>query len=202
MINADTLRFDKLNGIIPCVIQDAQTSSVLMVAFMNAEALQKTLDEKRVTFYSRSKNRLWTKGETSGNYLDLVDIKTDCDSDTLLITVNPQGPTCHTGSDTCFNEANISGNFSFLEKIISDRKANPVKGSYTNDLLNAGINKIAQKVGEEAVELVIEAKDNNRELFLAEAADLMYHFLVLLAAKNIKLTDVTDVLAKRHRQSK
>jgi phosphoribosyl-ATP pyrophosphohydrolase/phosphoribosyl-AMP cyclohydrolase len=202
MINADTLRFDKLDGIIPCVVQDSQTNKVLMLAFMNPEALQKTLAEKRVTFYSRSKKRLWTKGETSGNFLDLVDIKADCDSDSLLVTVIPHGPTCHTGADTCFNEANTSGTFAFLEKIIADRKSNPVKGSYTNNLLDAGINKIAQKVGEEAVELVIEAKDNNRELFVAESADLIYHFLVLLAAKNIKVTDVADVLAKRHRQSK
>ena len=202
MINADTLRFDKLDGIIPCVVQDAQTNKVLMLAFMNAEALQKTLAEKRVTFYSRSKKRLWTKGETSGHYLNLVDIKADCDADTLLVMVNPQGPTCHTGADTCFNEVNTSGALTFLEKIIADRKSNPVKGSYTNNLLDAGINKIAQKVGEEAVELVIEAKDNNRELFLGESADLMYHFLVLLAAKSIKLAEVVEVLSKRHQQSK
>lgn len=198
MVNVDALQFDKLQGILPCVVQDAQTGKVLMLAFMNQEALRKTLLEKRVTFFSRSKQRLWTKGESSGNYLELVDIKADCDLDTVLVKVNPKGPTCHTGSDTCFNEDNVGQELSFLENIIADRKANPVNGSYTNNLLDAGINKIAQKVGEEAVELVIESKDNNKDLFLGESADLIYHFLVLLAAKNVRLTEVVDVLAKRH----
>jgi len=199
MINVGTLRFDKLDGITPCIVQDARTNKVLMLGFMNAEALQRTLAEKRVTFFSRTRKRLWTKGETSGNYLELVDINADCDQDTLLVKVNPHGPTCHTGSDTCFNEANTARGLDFLEDIIADRKANPVKGSYTNSLFDAGINKIAQKVGEEAVELVIESKDNNRDLFLAESADLIYHFLILLAARNVKLDDVVEVLAKRHK---
>jgi len=199
MINVDTLRFDKLDGIIPCVVQDASTDKVLMLGFMNAEALQKTLVEKRVTFFSRSKKRLWTKGETSGYHLELVDIKADCDLDTLLVKVNPNGPTCHTGADTCFNETNAAEGLAFLEKTIADRRARPVEGSYTNSLFEAGINKIAQKVGEEAVELVIESKDNNRDLFLGESADLIYHFLVLIAAKNVKLADVLEVLTKRHK---
>jgi phosphoribosyl-ATP pyrophosphohydrolase/phosphoribosyl-AMP cyclohydrolase len=199
MINFEALRFDKLDGIIPCIVQDAGTDKVLMLGFMNAEALRKTQLEKRVTFFSRSKKRLWTKGETSGNYLELVEIKTDCDLDTLLVKVRPNGPICHTGSDTCFNETNTNKGLAFLEKAIADRQANPVAGSYTNSLFDAGINKIAQKVGEEAVELVIESKDQNRDLFLGESADLIYHFLVLLAAKNVKLADVVDVLATRHK---
>jgi phosphoribosyl-AMP cyclohydrolase / phosphoribosyl-ATP pyrophosphohydrolase len=198
MIDIQKLQFDKLNGIIPCVIQDSITRTVLMVGFMTEEALRKTIAEKRVTFYSRSKKRLWTKGETSGNFLYLVDMKEDCDHDTLLITVKPTGPTCHTGSDTCFNESNLGTGPAFLEKIIADRKRNPKNGSYTNNLLASGINKIAQKVGEEAVELVIEAKDNNKELFVNEAADLMYHYLVLLAAKEVTLGDVSKVLYSRH----
>ncbi|HNR74312.1 MAG TPA: bifunctional phosphoribosyl-AMP cyclohydrolase/phosphoribosyl-ATP diphosphatase HisIE, partial [Cyclobacteriaceae bacterium] len=153
-----------------------------------------------LTFYSRSKQRLWTKGETSGNFLTLVDVKLDCDQDTLLFTVIPAGPACHTGADTCFNEVNEHRGLEFLEKIIQERKQNPKSGSYTNQLLNSGINKIAQKVGEEAVELVIEAKDNNRELFLNEAADLMYHYLVLLAARDCELKDIIHVLKTRHRK--
>lgn len=190
--------FSKLNGLVPCIIQDAVSLRVLMVGFMNEEAYEKTLTEKRVTFYSRSKQRLWTKGETSGNFLELVDIKLDCDEDTLLILVNPIGPVCHTGADTCFNEKNDRWNVQSLEAIIQDRKKNPKEGSYTNKLMSSGINKIAQKVGEEAVELVIEAKDNNKELFLGEAADLMFHYLVLLAAKDYTLQDVLDVLHQRH----
>ena len=199
MVVIENIDFDKMNGIIPCVIQDANTRTVLMLGFMNQEALRKTLAEKRVTFYSRSKKRLWTKGETSGNYLTLVNMKVDCDYDTLLIAVNPSGPTCHTGSDTCFGDTNRAAGPMFLEGIISDRKRNPKAGSYTNTLLDSGINKIAQKVGEEAVELVIEAKDNNRELFLGEAADLMYHFMVLLAAKDVTMEEVTKVLHQRHK---
>lgn len=198
MIDANTLRFDKLGGILPCIVQDSRTNKVLMLGFMNKEALLKTQSEKKVTFYSRSKQRLWTKGETSGHTLELVDLKADCDSDTLLARVHPTGPTCHTGSDTCFDETNQSEGLSTLEGIIAERKARPVEGSYTNKLLASGINKIAQKVGEEAVELVIEAKDNNRELFLGEAADLMYHFLVLLAAKGCSLEEVEGVLNARH----
>lgn len=198
MLDIQKIQFDKLGGIVPCVVQDSITRVVLMVGFMNKEAVEKTLAEKRVTFYSRSKKRLWTKGETSGNYLDLRDIKLDCDDDTLLVTARPHGPTCHTGSETCFNTTNEGRGIEFLEKIIADRKRNPKEDSYTNKLLKSGINKVAQKVGEEAVELVIEAKDNNRELFLGEAADLMYHYLVLLAAKDVTLDDVTKVLRNRH----
>lgn len=194
----DKINFEKGQGLVPCVIQDNTTSKVLMLGFMNSEALKKTMQEKRVTLFSRSKQRLWTKGETSGNFLHLVEIKTDCDQDTLLLKVNPAGPTCHTGADTCFNEVNETEGLAFLEKIILERKKNPKKGSYTNQLLESGINKIAQKVGEEAVELVIEAKDNNKELFLNEAADLMYHYLVLLTAKEFTLKQVVDVLKSRH----
>ena len=198
MLDIQKIQFDKLGGIVPCVVQDSITRVVLMVGFMNREAVEKTLAENRVTFYSRSKKRLWTKGETSGNYLDLQDLKLDCDDDSLLAIARPKGPACHTGADTCFNTTNEGNGVEFLEKIIANRKQNPKEESYTNKLLRSGINKIAQKVGEEAVELVIEAKDNNRELFLGEAADLMYHYLVLLAAKNITLDDVTRVLRSRH----
>jgi phosphoribosyl-ATP pyrophosphohydrolase/phosphoribosyl-AMP cyclohydrolase len=198
MINPAQLNFNKLNGLIPCVIQDADTNVVLMLGFMNEEALTKTLAEKKVTFFSRSKQRLWTKGESSGHYLHLVDLKADCDNDTLLIKVKPNGPVCHTGSDTCFNEKNESQGIDFLERIINDRKKNPKAGSYTNTLLDSGINKVAQKVGEEAIELIIEAKDNNKELFLNEAADLMYHYFVLLAAKGYSLNEVENILRKRH----
>lgn len=170
-----------------------------MLGFMNDEAYQKTIVEKRVTFFSRSKQRLWTKGETSGNFLMLSEILIDCDQDTLLVKVNPVGPVCHTGADTCFNEKNDAWNLSTLEDIIKDRKFNPVKGSYTASLFESGINKVAQKVGEEAVELIIEAKDDNKELFLNEAADLMYHYLVLLTQKGYALNDVLDVLKKRHK---
>lgn len=198
MIDVSTIDFQKLNGLVPCVIQDADTNKVLMLGFMNDEALRKTIEEKRVTFYSRSKKRLWTKGETSGNFLDVKNILLDCDQDSLLIKVHPHGPTCHTGSDTCFNETNTEFSLASLESTIKDRKMNPKKGSYTTTLFESGINKIAQKVGEEAVEVVIEAKDNNKELFLNEGADLMYHFLVLLTEKGYSLNDVTEVLAKRH----
>jgi phosphoribosyl-ATP pyrophosphohydrolase/phosphoribosyl-AMP cyclohydrolase len=169
-----------------------------MLGFMNDEAYQKTLREKRLTFYSRTKQRLWTKGETSGNFLELVDTLIDCDSDTLLFKVNPKGPSCHTGADTCFNEKNDAWDLASLEAVIKHRKANPKAGSYTNSLLESGINRMAQKVGEEAIEVVIEAKDSNKEKFLGEAADLMYHYLVLLTAKGHSLSDVLDVLKKRH----
>jgi len=169
-----------------------------MLGYMNQEALLKTMEEKRVTFFSRSKNRLWTKGETSGNFLNLTDMTPDCDQDCLLIKVKPTGPVCHTGSDTCFKETNPSFSLQQLENIIQDRINNPTPSSYTSKLLKEGINKVAQKVGEEAVELVIESKDENRDLFLNEAADLMYHYLLLLAAKNTELADVTKVLEQRH----
>jgi phosphoribosyl-ATP pyrophosphohydrolase/phosphoribosyl-AMP cyclohydrolase len=172
-----------------------------MLGFMNEEAYQKTLKEKKVTFFSRSKQRLWTKGETSGNFFELVNILTDCDEDTLLVKVNPTGPACHTGADTCFNETNVGWDLASLEKIIADRKLNPQKGSYTTSLFESGINKIAQKVGEEAVELIIEAKDDNKDLFLNEAADLMYHYLVLLNKKGFTLNNVLEVLKDRHSAS-
>ena len=199
MIDISKLDFAKSNGLIPCIVQDADTQSVLMLGYMNKEALEKTFSEKRLTFFSRTKNRHWTKGETSGNFLTLVDCLMDCDQDTLLFKVNPKGPVCHTGTDTCFNEKNEPTGLGFLEAIIQERKANPKAGSYTNQLLESGMNKIAQKVGEEAVELVIEAKDNNKDLFLGEAADLMYHYQVLLAAKGFKLADVLKVLRARHK---
>jgi phosphoribosyl-AMP cyclohydrolase / phosphoribosyl-ATP pyrophosphohydrolase len=193
-----TIDFEKSNGLVPCVIQDNATLRVLMVGFMNKEALAKTIADSKVTFFSRTKQRLWTKGETSGNFLEVIEIKVDCDHDTLLIKARPTGPVCHTGADTCFNEKNHGWTLSTLEQTILDRKANPVAKSYTTSLFESGMNKIAQKVGEEAVELVIEAKDDNTELFLNEAADLMYHYLVLLAAKDQSLDDVLEVLKKRH----
>ena len=192
--------FSKLDGIVPCVIQDAKTQRVLMLGFMNEEAFQKTVTEKRVTFFSRTKQRLWTKGETSGNFLDVVEMMLDCDQDTLLIKANPTGPVCHTGADTCFNEMNDHWDLTSLEKVIQDRKINPKKGSYTTSLFESGINKVAQKVGEEAIELVIEAKDDNEELFLGEASDLLYHYLVLLTAKGYSLQHVLEVLKKRHKK--
>ncbi len=198
MIDITKLDFKKSDGLIPCIVQDANTRVVLMLGYMNEEALSKTLSEKRLTFFSRTKKRLWTKGETSKNYLNLVDVTEDCDNDTLLFKVSPTGPTCHTGADTCFNEKNEESGLNFLEAIIQERVKTPKEGSYTNSLLNSGINKVAQKVGEEAVELVIEAKDNNKELFLGEAADLMYHYQVLLAAKGFTMGDVVAVLKSRH----
>lgn len=187
--------------LIPAIVQDAQTNIVLMLGFMSEEALIKTHETGKVTFYSRSKQRLWTKGEESGNYLELKSIALDCDNDTFLIKASPVGPVCHTGSDTCFNESNRSIDFlRQLENIIADRKANPQEDSYTTSLFNKGINKIAQKVGEEAVELVIESKDNNEELFLGEAADLMFHYLILLQAKGYRLADVINVLEQRHKK--
>lgn len=193
--------FEKSDGLIPAIVQDAKTAKVLMLGYMNKEALVKTEKEKRVTFYSRSKERLWTKGETSGNFLEVVSIKEDCDNDTLLIQANPAGTVCHKGSDTCFNESNFSNSLflEHLEKTIQDRKVNPSAKSYTSSLLASGINKVAQKVGEEAVELVIEAKDNNKDLFIAEAADLLYHYIVLLTAKDITLADIIKELEERHK---
>lgn len=188
------------DGLVPAIIQDAITHKVLMLGYMNEESLEKTRQEGKVVFFSRSKNRLWMKGEESGHFLIVESMKTDCDGDTLLIRVRPTGPVCHTGADTCFDERNITDNFLIaLENVIIDRKVNPREKSYTTELFNAGLNRVAQKVGEEAVELVIEAKDNNEELFLNEAADLLYHYLVLLVSKGYVLEDVMDVLKKRHK---
>lgn len=194
--------FEKSAGLIPAIVQDADTREILMLAYMNQDALEKTLADGIVTFFSRSKNRLWTKGETSGNFLQLIDWKMDCDQDTLLLRVRPKGPVCHTGSDTCFNESNTPKDFlAQLEQIIRQRRDNPSEKSYTASLFQKGINKIAQKVGEEAVELVIEAKDNNQTLFLNEAADLMFHYLVLLNAKGHSLDEVIEILKYRHSSS-
>lgn len=195
--------FSKLaHGLIPAIIQDSETKVVLMLGYMNAESYQKTLDTKKITFFSRSKQRLWTKGEESGNFLNLVDIKNDCDNDTLLIQVKPQGPTCHTGSDTCWQEANNQnyGFISTLEKTIKIRRENAdSQKSYVASLFEKGINKIAQKVGEEAVEVVIEAKDDNDDLYLSESADLLFHYLILLQAKGFQLNDVVNVLKSRQK---
>lgn len=192
--------FTKDNGLVPVIIQDATTAQVLMLGYMNQEALEKTKAEKRVTFFSRSKNRLWTKGETSGNFLNVVDLQIDCDQDTILIKANAVGPTCHTGSVSCFGEASLKGFLYKLEQTISNRIDSDDPDSYTNKLYKRGINKVAQKVGEEAVELVIEAKDQNDELFLNEAADLMYHYLILLKAKGKNLADVEEVLRNRSKK--
>ena len=187
------------NGLLPAIIQDAKTGKVLMLGYMNKVAYDKTQAEGKVTFYSRSKDRLWTKGETSGNFLMVEETAIDCDADTILVKANPLGPACHTGTDTCFDEENTSGGFlAHLESIIRSRKENPSEKSYTSDLFAKGINKIAQKVGEEAVELVIEAKDENEELFLNEAADLLFHYLILLQAKGYGLENVVEILKKRH----
>jgi len=187
------------DGLIPAIVQDAVSSKVLMLGFMNAEALEKTKADGRVTFFSRSKQRLWTKGETSHNFLLVKEIKSDCDNDTLLIKATPTGPVCHTGADTCFNEDNSSFSLERLEAVIADRKNNPSEKSYTSSLFTKGINTIAQKVGEEAVELVIESKDSDKEKFLDEAADLLYHYLVLLQAKNCRLREVVNKLSARHK---
>ncbi|MDQ3046195.1 MAG: bifunctional phosphoribosyl-AMP cyclohydrolase/phosphoribosyl-ATP diphosphatase HisIE [Bacteroidota bacterium] len=196
MLNPD---FKKSNGLLPVIIQDETTRKVLMLGYMNEEALKKSVEEKKVTFFSRSKNRLWTKGEESGNFLSISDIKLDCDNDTLLIMAKPAGPVCHTGSDTCFNEKNNHPDFLLeLENIIRNRRLNPDNKSYTSSLFASGINKMAQKVGEEAIELVIEAKDNDSQLFKSEAADLLFHYLVLLQAKGCALTDVIEVLKSRN----
>ncbi|KJD32884.1 phosphoribosyl-ATP pyrophosphatase [Tamlana nanhaiensis] len=196
-----TIKYDN-NGLVPAIIQDATTKNVLMLGYMNEEAYQKTLKTKKVTFFSRSKQRLWTKGEESGNFLNLVDIKNDCDNDSLLIQVNPVGPTCHTGTDTCWKEKNTSnfGFFSTLETVIAERVANKdTAKSYVASLFSKGINKVAQKVGEEAVETVIEAMDNNDELFLYESADLLFHYLMLLQAKGFTLKDIEAELKGRHK---
>jgi phosphoribosyl-ATP pyrophosphohydrolase/phosphoribosyl-AMP cyclohydrolase len=193
--------FKKLNGIVPAIIQDAKSHKVLMLGFMTPEALEKTKEEGRVTFFSRTKNRLWTKGEESGNFLKVEEILEDCDQDTLLIRATPAGPVCHTGSDTCFNEQNTDSSFiQQLQELIHSRKEEMPEGSYTTSLFEKGINKIAQKVGEEAVELVIESKDDDDDLFLNEAADLLYHLLVLLSAKGKDIKDVSSILEQRHKQ--
>ncbi len=192
--------FDKQGGLVPAIIQDSISSKVLMLGYMNAEAFELTKESKRVTFYSRSKKRLWIKGEESGNFLDLVDMKLDCDRDSLLIQVNPVGPVCHTGTDTCWSEQNLAkyGFLSQLEETIDSRWEAESSESYIHSLKNKGLNKIAQKVGEEAVEVVIEAKDNNRDLFLNESADLLFHLLVLFRAKKVKLEEVVEILNQRH----
>lgn len=191
------------DGLVPAIIQDANTQKVLMLGYMNEEAFLKTNQTKKVTFFSRSKQRLWTKGEESGNFLNLIDIKLDCDQDTLLIQVNPEGPVCHLGTDTCWKEDNVQdyGFISELEQLITNRKnqASPDE-SYVASLFDEGINEIAQKVGEEAVETVIEAKDNNGDLFLNESADLLFHYLISLKAKGFELRDIAGVLEKRNHQ--
>ena len=189
------------DGLVPAVIQDDSTGKVLMLGFMNEAALAKTQELKKVTFFSRSKNRLWTKGEESGNFLLLKSIESDCDNDSLLVKVSPVGPVCHKGTDTCWSENNTHSIFLFqLEAIIADRKNNPSEKSYTSSLFEKGINKIAQKVGEEAVELVIEAKDNDANLFKNEAADLLFHYLILLQAKGHTLSEIQDILISRHQK--
>jgi phosphoribosyl-ATP pyrophosphohydrolase/phosphoribosyl-AMP cyclohydrolase len=191
--------FSKYNdGLIPVIVQDNDTNRVLMLGFMNETAFDQTKQQGKVTFFSRSKQRLWTKGETSGHFLLVRNILIDCDNDTLLIKAHPQGPVCHTGADTCFNETNKEFSLFYLEQVIANRKSNPADGSYTSSLFTTGINKIAQKVGEEAVELVIESKDENRDKFLGEAADLLFHYLILLQAKGYRLEDVQNVLSSRH----
>jgi phosphoribosyl-ATP pyrophosphohydrolase/phosphoribosyl-AMP cyclohydrolase len=196
----DQIDFTKGNGLVPVVIQDSSTLQVLMVGYMNEKAFNKTNAERKVTFFSRSKNRLWTKGETSGNYLNVVDISTDCDNDSILIKAHPSGPTCHTGSTSCFGEETPKGFIYKLEQIIYQRITDNAEESYTNKLYKKGINKIAQKVGEEAVELVIEAKDDNIDLFKNEAADLIYHLLILLRARGVNLQSIEEVLKERHKK--
>jgi phosphoribosyl-AMP cyclohydrolase / phosphoribosyl-ATP pyrophosphohydrolase len=192
--------FTKGDGLIPVIVQDCITLQVLMLGYMNHEAYEKTIEERIVTFYSRSKQRLWTKGETSGHTLVVEDIKLDCDQDTLLIMASPKGPTCHTGSVSCFGDESDKGFLYKLENIIDHRIESHDSASYTYQLFQRGINKIAQKVGEEAVEIVIEAKDNNRDLFCNEAADLLYHLLILLKAKNVTLTDIESILRARNKK--
>ena len=190
------------DGLVPAIVQDQQTGKVLMLGFMNQEAVDATVSQQKVTFFSRTKNRLWTKGEESGHFLNLVSMQLDCDQDTLLIQANPNGPVCHTGTDTCWGEENKKSSEDFLqelETVIANRKNAAPESSYVASLFQKGINKIAQKVGEEAVETVIEAKDQNDELFIGEAADLLFHYLILLQAKGFTLTDITKELQKRHK---
>ena len=195
------IKFDSNTGLVPAIVQDAVTNQVLMLGYMNQQAIEETRETKKVTFYSRSKQRLWTKGEESGNYLNFIGMKEDCDSDTLLIKALPEGPTCHKGTDTCWGETNDE-KFGFLSKlieVIKHRKEQKPEESYVASLMSKGINKVAQKVGEEAVELVIEAKDTNDDLFLEEAADLLFHYLVLLETKELSFDQVVDTLKKRHK---
>ena len=196
----EQIDFAKGNGLVPVVIQDNNTLQVLMVGYMNEKAFEKTLEEKKVTFFSRSKNRLWTKGETSGNFLYTREILADCDNDSILIKVNPAGPVCHTGNTACFGDETSKGFIYELENVIDQRIENNIDESYTNNLYKKGINKVAQKVGEEAVELIIEAKDNNIDLFRNEAADLLYHLLILLKAKGINLQSIEEILKERHKK--
>lgn len=201
MKDLEKINFEKVGGLVPVIVQDAFSKEVLMLGYMDEEALKITLETGKVTFFSRTKQRLWTKGESSGNFLILKEILLDCDQDTLLIKADPVGPVCHTGADTCFGETNNSKTV-FIDKLratIKDRRQNPSDKSYTASLFAKGINKVAQKVGEEAVEIVIEAKDDNKELFLGEAADLLYHYLVLLEAKGYELDEVIQVLMDRHK---
>jgi len=201
-LDIDNVKYSEVDGLVPAIIQDAETNKVLMLGYMNKEAIATTLDTGKVTFFSRSKQRLWTKGESSQNYLNCLSISQDCDNDALLIKVKPDGPTCHTGTDTCWEEDNTLEDVLFLKKleaVIASRKNNPSDESYTSSLFKKGINKIAQKVGEEAVEIVIEAKDDNADLFLGEAADLMFHYLILLQAKGFTLSDVVETLRKREK---
>lgn len=202
-MNELNIEFSKFeNGLIPAIIQDAETGTVLMMGYMNEEAIEKTYELNKVTFFSRSKNRLWTKGEESGNFLHFVSMKNDCDKDTLLVQVNPNGPTCHKGTGNCWGDQNLSnlGFLSTLENVIENRRWDiENKSSYVKSLFDKGINKIAQKVGEEAIEIVIEAKDNNDELFLNESADLLFHYLILLQAKGYRLKDVIAILKERHK---
>jgi len=199
VMKMNQINFSKCNGLVPVVIQDNTTMQVLMVGFMNDEALTKTLKERKVTFFSRSKNRLWTKGETSGNYLNVIELKPDCDNDSLLVKVNAEGPVCHTGTNSCFNETTSKGFLYKLEQVINQRIDDNVPDSYTNKIFRQGINKTAQKVGEEAVELIIEAKGDNIDFFKNEAADLIYHLLILFKSKGISMSDVEECLMKRHK---
>jgi phosphoribosyl-ATP pyrophosphohydrolase/phosphoribosyl-AMP cyclohydrolase len=202
MIDVSSIDFVKTNGLVPAIIQDNATGKVLMLGYMNEEAVKKTLEIQKVTFFSRSKGRLWMKGEESGNILRLVDMKMDCDRDALLVSALPTGPVCHTGSDTCWGDENKNSSIDFLnelEAVIDSRRKEGNDKSYTSSLFKKGINKIAQKVGEEAVELVIESKDENDDLFINEAADLVFHLLVLLKAKNKSLPEVVKILEGRHK---
>ena len=198
------LNYEKYaDGLVPAIVQDAETKAVLMLGFVNEEALNRTQEIGRVTFYSRTRQELWTKGETSGSYLDVVSIKADCDEDTLLITARPTGPVCHTGAETCFGEMNLSQRptdvLVELENVIEQRRSEKTEGSYVASLFEKGINKIAQKVGEEAVELVIEAKDDDLAKFKSEAADLLFHYLILLRARGVSIGDVIEELAARRK---
>lgn len=196
---AKDIDWDNNNGLIPCIVQDEITRQVLMMAYMNKESFKLSQERETLVFYSRSRSEIWEKGETSGNKMKINELLLDCDNDTILAMVDPTGPACHTGADTCWNQKNEDQHFlSYLERLILDRKANPTEASYTSSLFKKGINMIAQKVGEEAVELVIEAKDNNKDLFIGEASDLMYHYLVLLAEKGYPLNDILSELKKRH----